>query len=180
MCLESEHKHTLRQAQGDYENITYKTHMKISIISIGKFENNLQKPIFEEYLKRLKYKIDLKELELKNAHNLSIEEIKKGEGGLILKALRPSSKIIALDENGKMFTSRNFAKLLSDYATQGSSDLTFIIGGANGLSEEVLNKASLKLSLSSMTFPHMMVRSILLEQIYRAQTIIEGRSYHKD
>lgn len=154
--------------------------MKISIISIGKFENSPHRTVFETYLKRLKWKIELKEFDLKNSQNFSVEKIKKCEGELIIKALHPFSKLIALDEKGKQFKSRDFAKLISDFAVSGDSDLTFAIGGANGLSEEVLKKSSLKISLGSMTFPHLMVRSILVEQIYRASTIISGHPYHRE
>jgi len=154
--------------------------MKITIISIGKFENSPHKAVFDNYLKRLKWKVELRELELKNSHNMSIEKIKEGEGALILKALKPSSKLIVCDENGKQFKSRDFAKLISDFALQGDSDLTFVIGGADGLSPEVLQKASLKISLGLMTLPHLMVRSILVEQIYRAATIIDGHPYHRE
>ena len=154
--------------------------MKISIISIGKFENSPHKQVFESYIKRLKWKIEIRELELKNAQNLSVAEIKKGEGALILKALRPQSKLIILDENGKEYKSRDFAKLISNFALQGDSDLTFVIGGADGLSEEIIKKSQLKITFGIMTFPHLMVRSILAEQLYRAQTIIEGHPYHRD
>lgn len=154
--------------------------MKLTIISIGKFENSPHRTVFETYLKRLKWKIELKEFDLKNSQNFSVEKIKKYEGELILKALHPSSKLIALDENGKQFKSRDFAKLISDFAVRGDSDLTFVIGGANGLSDAVLKKASLKISLGLMTFPHLMVRSILAEQIYRASTIIDGHPYHRE
>lgn len=154
--------------------------MKIQIISIGKFENSPHREAFETYVKRLKWKVELKEMELKNSQNFSIAEIKKGEGELILKALKPQSKIIALDEHGQQFSSREFSKLIADFALRGNSDLTFIIGGADGLSEEVLSKAALKISLGKMTFPHLMVRAILAEQIYRASTILSGHPYHRD
>jgi 23S rRNA (pseudouridine1915-N3)-methyltransferase len=154
--------------------------MKITIISIGKFENSPHRAVFETYLKRLKWKVELKELELKNSKNLSVEENKKGEGDLILKALKPSSKLIALDENGKQFKSRNLAKLISDFAVFGDSDLTFVIGGSDGLASEILQKAALKISFGLATFPHLMVRSILIEQLYRASTIIDGHPYHRD
>ncbi|MBU6339840.1 MAG: 23S rRNA (pseudouridine(1915)-N(3))-methyltransferase RlmH [Rickettsiales bacterium] len=154
--------------------------MKISIISIGKFENSPHKQVFETYLKRSKWKIELKELELKNAHNLSVEKIKEGEGTLILKALKSGSKLIALDEEGKQFDSISFSKMLADFALRGESDLSFVIGGSDGLSSEVLQKAALKISLGKMTFPHLMVRAILAEQLYRAQTIIAGHPYHRE
>lgn len=154
--------------------------MRITILSIGKFENSPHKIVFENYLKRLKWKVELRELELKNSQNMSAQKIKEGEGDLILKALKPNSKIILLDENGKQFSSRAFAKLISDSGLNGDSDLTFVIGGSDGLSKSLLEKSHLKISLGLMTFPHLMVRAILAEQIYRAQTIIEGHPYHRD
>jgi 23S rRNA (pseudouridine1915-N3)-methyltransferase len=147
---------------------------------MGKFENSPHQEVFKNYVKRLKWKVELKEMELKNSQNFSIAEIKKGEGELILKAIKPSSKLIALDEKGQQFSSREFAKLISDFALRGNSDLTFIIGGADGLAEEVLAKSSLKISFGKMTLPHLMVRSVLAEQLYRASTIINNHPYHRD
>ncbi len=154
--------------------------MRITILSIGKFENSPHKAVFENYLKRLKWKVELREVELKNAQNMSVAKIKEGEGDLILKALKPNSKLIALDEHGKQFGSIEFSKMLSDFALNGDSDLTFVIGGSDGLAQEVLQKASLKISLGKMTFPHLMVRAILVEQIYRAASIIAGHPYHRE
>ncbi len=154
--------------------------MKISIISIGKFENSPHKQVFETYIKRLKWKVELKELDLKNSQNLSVPKIKEGEGALILKALKPSSKLIVLDEDGKQFSSVAFAKMISDFAVAGDSNLSFVIGGSDGLSEEVLQKSNLKISFGKMTFPHLMVRAILAEQLYRAQSIIAGHPYHRE
>ncbi len=154
--------------------------MKISIISIGKFENSPHKQVFETYIKRLKWKVELKELDLKNSQNFSVPKIKEGEGALILKALKPSSKLIVLDEDGKQFSSVAFAKMISDFAVAGDSDLSFVIGGSDGLSEEVLQKSNLKISFGKMTFPHLMVRAILAEQLYRAQSIIAGHPYHRE
>ena len=154
--------------------------MRITILSIGKFENSPHKAVFENYLKRLKWKIELREMELKNAQNMSVDKIKEGEGDLILKALRPSSKLILLDERGKQFASRDFAKLISEFGVKGDSDLTFVIGGADGLAPELLKKNHLKISFGLMTLPHLMVRSVLMEQLYRAQTIISGHPYHRE
>ncbi len=161
-------------------NLNSRDFMKISIISIGKFENSPHKHVFETYIKRLKWKVELKELDLKNSQNLSVPKIKEGEGALILKALKPSSKLIVLDEDGKQFSSVAFAKMISDFAVAGDSDLSFAIGGSDGLSEEVLKKSNLKISFGKMTFPHLMVRAILAEQLYRAQSIIVGHPYHRE
>ena len=105
---------------------------------------------------------------------------------LIIKAYKSNSKfsnnskLIALDENGKQFSSVNFSKIIADYQLNGCSELNFVIGGAFGLAKEVLELANLQLSLGAMTMPHMIARIILIEQIYRAQTIIAGHPYHKE
>ncbi len=152
--------------------------MKITILAIGKFRNiDPAQELFLEYKKRLNWKIDLKELELKG--NLQGEILKIKEGELLLSKVPNGSKIIALDEKGKMFSSEEFADVIKNYGNQGSSDLTFIIGGADGLSGELKQKADLILSFSKMTFPHLMIRSFLIEQIYRANTIISGHPYHR-
>jgi 23S rRNA (pseudouridine1915-N3)-methyltransferase len=152
--------------------------MKITILSIGKFRNiDPAQELFLEYKKRLNWKIDLKELELKG--NLQGEILKIKEGELLLSKVPNGSKIIALDEKGKMFSSPEFADVFRNYGNQGNSDLTFIIGGADGLSGELKQKADLILSFSKMTFPHLMIRSFLIEQIYRANTIISGHPYHR-
>jgi 23S rRNA (pseudouridine1915-N3)-methyltransferase len=154
--------------------------MRISILAIGKFENSPQQTLFLDYAKRLKWKIELKEFELRNAKNFAVPQIKEGEGRLILQALRPSTKLIALDENGQEFSSQNFSKLISNFGLRGESDLTFVLGGANGIAPEILQKSSLKLSLGKMTLPHLLARVILIEQIYRAETIISGHPYHRE
>ncbi len=153
--------------------------MKITILSIGKFRNqDPNKELFLEYQKRLNWKIELKELELKG--NLQGATLKIKEGELLLSKVPNSSKIIALDEKGKIFSSTEFAIIIKNYGIQGNSDLTFIIGGADGLSTELKQKADLILSLSKMTFPHLMIRSFLIEQIYRANTIINNHPYHRN
>jgi len=154
--------------------------MRVTILSIGKFENSPHRAVFENYSKRLKWKLELKEMDVKNSNNLSVDEKKREEGELLLKAWKSSSKLIVCDENGKQFKSRDFAKLISEFALRGDSDLTFVIGGSDGLSEEILKKAALKISFGLATLPHLMVRSILVEQLYRAQSITEGHPYHRE
>lgn len=154
--------------------------MRITIISPGKFENSPHKAVFENYLKRLPWKVELKELEIKNAKSLEVQKLKNEEEALIVKALKPSSKLIILDEKGKQFSSLAFAKLLENFSINGESDLTFAIGGANGLAENIKNQASLKMSLGLMTLPHLMARTILIEQIYRAYSIINCHPYHRE
>ncbi len=154
--------------------------MKITIISIGNFENNVHKEVFDNYRKRMRWNIDLKEISSKTNKNSSAQKTKEDEAKLIIKALDKSSYIIALDEKGKQYSSQNFAKLFENFALNGDSNITFIIGGANGIADEVLQMAKAKISLSLMTFPHLMARGILMEQLYRAQSIIAGHPYHRE
>ncbi len=154
--------------------------MKITILSIGKFDKSPYRELFEFYLKRLKWKIDLKEIEFKNTKSFEESKIKHEEGVLLLKNLHNFSKIIVLDENGKQFSSQEFANILENFNVAGNSNIAFLIGGAFGLSEEVKNKADILLSVSKMTLPHLMVRGFLIEQIYRASTIIANHPYHKN
>lgn len=156
--------------------------MKITIISIGKFSNkdpNLE--LFLNYQKRLSWKIELKELELRgsNLANLQNDVLKNKEAELLLSKVPNSAKIIALDEKGTMLNSQEFAKQIKNYGDYGHSNLAFIIGGADGIGEEIKKRADLILSFSKMTFPHMMIRSFLIEQIYRANTIINNHPYHR-
>lgn len=151
--------------------------MKINIISVGNFKNkDPYLELFNEYKKRIGYNIKL--IELKNAKSNNIEEQKRLEGQELLKNLSKNAKLIVLDEKGLIITTNEFEKIFTKYADNGY-DLDFIIGGSDGLSQEVLDKADFILSLGKMVFPHLMVRVILIEQLYRVFTIKNGHPYHK-
>jgi 23S rRNA (pseudouridine1915-N3)-methyltransferase len=152
--------------------------MKITIIAINKFENSAQREIFDEYVKRMRG-VELKEIEFKRSKNLPPEIVKEQEGELILKNCSKNSILIALDEFGKQYSSVDFAKMLADFSLNGDSNIDFVIGGAYGLSTKILQKARCKISLGKMTFAHLMVRHILIEQIYRAKSINSSHPYHK-
>jgi 23S rRNA (pseudouridine1915-N3)-methyltransferase len=153
--------------------------MQINIISIGKFsKNSPNKVLFEDYLKKTKLKIKL--IEISSSFSGSAGEVKKKEGELILAKIPNNSKIILLDEAGETFTSRQFAKKIENFQNQSTQNLIFIIGGANGVSEEIKQKANLMLSFGKMTLPHMMIRSVIAEQLYRSFLIINNHPYHKD
>jgi len=154
--------------------------MKISILSIGKFNNSCYQELFELYKKRSRWNIILKEFDVKNIKNFEINKIKEEEGNLLLNSIKSPTKLIALDEKGQKFSSISFAKTIEKIIVEGNSDITFLIGGPNGLSENLIKKSNLVLSLSLMTFPHLMARIILIEQIYRAESIINNHPYHKD
>ncbi|MFT6106701.1 MAG: 23S rRNA (pseudouridine1915-N3)-methyltransferase [Rickettsiales bacterium] len=152
--------------------------MKITIISIGKFsKNDPNLTLFLKYQKRLPWKMQIKELETKG--NLQGEVLKNKEAELLLAAVPGGAKIIALDEKGKNLSSPEFAKSLESFGSSGNSNLAFVIGGADGLSEILKKRADLILSFGKMTFPHMMIRAFLAEQIYRAHTIISNHPYHR-
>lgn len=152
--------------------------MRFNILSIGKFkQNDSYKQIFNEYKKRLKWSLALKELNVKK--KVQGDLLKKAEAELFKKNLDKNSKIIALDERGKNVTSPEFADLIKKYQQEGISSIDFLIGGAEGLDPEMRKEADYVLSLGKMVFPHLMVRVILTEQLYRAYTILNNHPYHK-
>ncbi|MDK2917468.1 MAG: rRNA (pseudouridine1915-N3)-methyltransferase [Candidatus Petromonas sp.] len=160
-------------------------YMNITIISVGKIKEKYLKNAIREYSKRLSRYCKLKYIEVsdeKAPENLSeaeMENIKDKEGEGILKSLKDGTYVIALDIEGKMMSSEEFAEKLDKLAIQGRSDVTFIIGGSLGLSKDVLKRADFRLSFSPMTFPHQLMKVILLEQIYRGFRINRGEPYHK-
>lgn len=159
--------------------------MNIRIIGVGKIKEKFMQQAIKEYSKRLSRYCNLKIVEVddeKAPEKLSDREIeitKQKEGARILSKLPTNTYIIALAIEGQNLSSEGFAKKIDDLALSGAGDITFIIGGSLGLSSEVLDKSDFKLSFSNMTFPHQMMRLIVLEQIYRGFRIIKGEPYHK-
>lgn len=149
--------------------------LHVQIIQVGKTKEKYIKDALGEYLKRLKNRIKLEIITLKDQTGDRGKIIEK-EGRLIMKKIPESSYLIALDTKGEEKSSEKFAELIKKMKQKGK--VTFIIGGAYGLSPDIIERADLTLSLSKMTFTHQMVRVVLLEQIYRAFTILEGGSYH--
>lgn len=159
--------------------------MKITIIAVGKLKEKYWKQAIAEYEKRLNAytKIDIIEVPDEKApetmSDKEIEQVKEKEGQRILAKVKPQSTVITLEIQGKMLSSEGLAKELDQRMTQGASDFTFIIGGSNGLHQDVMKRSNFALSFSKMTFPHQMMRVVLLEQVYRAFKINRGESYHK-
>lgn len=147
--------------------------MKITIVAIGKLKERFLVEGVEEYLKRLRLfsKIEIREI----VECRTVDE----EGKKILAQIPKDSFVFVLDVAGTAITSENFAEKISDLNLRGISNITFVIGGAFGLSEEVKKISDFRMSLSEMTFTHQMARLILLEQIYRAFKINRGEPYHK-
>lgn len=154
--------------------------MKVTIIATGKCKEKDILSICDTYLKRLKAYFPTKIIEVAQAKGQTREEIQKNEAKAQLAKIPAGSYIIALDETGKMPKTTEFANIIQKQQLSGISHITFIIGGADGLDVEIKNKAHLMLSLSPLTFPHMLVRPILLEQIYRIGTYLNGHPYHRE
>ena len=159
--------------------------MRISIICVGKIKEKYLKLGIDEFKKRLsKYcKLEIIELDDEKApENLSDKEmlmIKEKEGKKILSKIKDNSYVIALAIDGKNLSSEELADTINNLGVRGNSHIVFIIGGSLGLSDEILSRANYKLSFSKMTFPHQLMRLILLEQVYRAYIINSGEPYHK-
>lgn len=159
--------------------------MKITIITVGKIKEKYLKDAVAEYSKRLSKYCRLEIIEVADektpdhAGGTVEEGIRSKEGERILKHMKEDSYVIALAIDGNMLSSEKLADKVNTLGIKGTSHLTFIIGGSIGLGEEVLRKADFKLSFSKMTFPHQLMRVILLEQIYRSYRIIHNEPYHK-
>lgn len=159
--------------------------MKITIIAVGKLKEKYWKQAIAEYEKRLSAYTKVEIIEVpdekapENMSDKEIEQVKEKEGQRILAKVKPQSTVITLEIQGKMLSSEALAKEIDQRMTQGASDFTFIIGGSNGLHQDVMNRSNFALSFSKMTFPHQMMRVVLLEQVYRAFKINRGEAYHK-
>ncbi|NUO19162.1 23S rRNA (pseudouridine(1915)-N(3))-methyltransferase RlmH [bacterium] len=157
--------------------------MKLHVISVGRLREAYFKAACDEYASRIRHYLPLEELEVPSATgdigNGSGHGALRVEGESILRQVPKSSKLIAMDVRGERFTSEQVSQLLQAEMSASTQHLVFAIGGAWGLSPQLLETANLRLSLSSMTFPHELARLVLLEQIYRALTIWRGLPYHK-
>ena len=159
--------------------------LKIKIIAIGSLKEKYWRESTEEYLKRLqKYAntevLQLPEERLRDKGGPAEEEqVRKAEGERIIKALGSDEHVIILDIKGRKMNSPDLASYIEKAMADGTGRITFVIGGSLGLSREVIAKGRLSLSFSDMTFPHQLMRLILLEQIYRAFKIIKKEPYHK-
>ncbi|MBR3755570.1 MAG: 23S rRNA (pseudouridine(1915)-N(3))-methyltransferase RlmH [Firmicutes bacterium] len=159
--------------------------MNITVICIGKLKEKYWTAAIDEYSKRLKGYCNLDIIELKEARLPdkagSAEElaVKEAEGEEILKKIKDNQYVITLEVKGKMLSSEKLAEKIETLGIDGQSNVVFVIGGSLGLSAAVSKRANYKLSFSEMTFPHQMMRVILLEQVYRAFKINRNEAYHK-
>jgi 23S rRNA (pseudouridine1915-N3)-methyltransferase len=152
--------------------------VRLTLIAVGRSKKGPEQELFASYQKRLRPNLELIEVEEKR--RLSDAELMAREAELILAKVPDGSYVVALDERGKTMKSRDFANFLTAEQDGGCRDMAFVIGGANGLAPETRNRANKLLSFGVQTWPHMLVRGMLAEQLYRAQSIQAGHPYHRD
>ena len=159
--------------------------MKITVITVGKIKEKYLKDAIDEYSKRLSKYCKLEIVDVAdektpdNASETVEETIRSKEAERILKYIKDDAFIVTLEINGKQLSSEELADKIDKLGIQGTSHIIFVIGGSIGLGKEVLVKSNYALSFSKMTFPHQLMRVVLLEQIYRSYRIINGEPYHK-
>ena len=159
--------------------------MKITVLCVGKIKEKYFTLGIEEYAKRLSRYCKLEIIEVpdeKTPDNASENEelqIKAKEGDKLLKHIKDTAYVIALAIEGKMLTSEELSEKMEQLGINGDSNVIFVIGGSLGLDQRILARADYKLSFSKMTFPHQMMRMVLLEQVYRGYRIMKGEPYHK-
>jgi 23S rRNA (pseudouridine1915-N3)-methyltransferase len=152
--------------------------LRLLIAAVGRVKSGPLADLQSEYLKRLSGSIGITEVE--ERRTLSPAERKAREAELLLAALPEDALIVALDERGKTLASAAFAERVQRWRAEGVKTLAFVIGGAEGLAQPVVQRANLSLSLGAMTWPHLLARILLLEQLYRAQQIDAGHPYHRE
>ena len=159
--------------------------MKVTILCVGKIKEKFYRDAIDEFVKRLSRYCKLEILEVadektvEEASDTEIRIVKEKEGERLLKNIKENAYVICLCIDGKQLDSEELSSKIEGLGIQGVSHIYFVIGGSLGLADEVVKRADFKLSFSKMTFPHQLMRVILLEQVYRSYRIIHGEPYHK-
>jgi len=152
--------------------------LRLLIAAVGRVRSGPLADLQSEYLKRLGPSISIKEVEERRPSSASERKVR--EAALLLAAVPDDALLVALDERGQTLTSAVFADRLERWRTGGPKSLAFVIGGADGLPQPVVHRAHFTLSLGAMTWPHLLARILLLQQLYRAQQILAGHPYHRE
>ena len=152
--------------------------VRLWIAAVGRAGRAASSDVYEDYARRLTWPLELREVELRPAPPPQKRKIREAEK--LLAAAPTGAVLVALYEKGKTLSSRDFALKLGAWRDDGVADIAFLIGGADGLDPSVKEKAALVLSLGPMTWPHLLVRGMLAEQFYRAQSILTGHPYHRE
>ncbi len=151
--------------------------MRLVIAAVGRWKAGPERGLFEHYARRITFPLGIKEVTEKRP--LKPAALKKREADLLLAQAPEGALLVALDEKGKALSSTAFAAKLGEWRDEGEKNVAFLIGGAEGLDETLKKRARLVLGLGPMTWPHLLVRAMLAEQIYRAQCILSGHPYHR-
>lgn len=151
--------------------------MRLTLIAVGRRKAGPEQDLFDQYARRLTWPLALKLVEAKKG--LEGEALKAQEADLLTAGVPPGAVVVALDERGKSLSSPEFAEKLGSWRDGGARDLAFLVGGADGLHEDVRKRADLVLSLGRQTWPHQLVPALLAEQLYRGQCILSGHPYHR-
>ncbi len=156
--------------------------MRMTLIAVGRMKPGPLRDLYDHYAGRLGHgpfgALALKEVE--ERRRLSPDSLKRREAELLLGAVPRGARLVALDSRGKALSSADFAALLGRWRDAGIAEVAFVIGGAEGLNGKVREAAALVLSLGPMTWPHLLARALLAEQLYRAQAILTGHPYHRE
>jgi 23S rRNA (pseudouridine1915-N3)-methyltransferase len=151
--------------------------VKLTIACVGRFGRGPERDLYQHYAERIRWPVALREVEEKR--KLPAAELVRREGELLLGGVPAKSLLVALDRRGKMLDSEGFAGRLARWRDDSVADVAFLIGGADGHGEALLKKAAMVLSFGAMTWPHLLARAMLAEQIYRAQQLLAGHPYHR-
>jgi len=151
--------------------------MRLTVAAVGRARPGPLRELFDDYAGRSAWPLALREVEARKG--LSGVALKREEAALLLASVPAGAAVVALDERGRDLDSAGFAKLLGRWRDEGRAEAAFLIGGADGHDESVRDRADLLLSFGRLTWPHMLARVMLAEQIYRAQTILSGHPYHR-
>jgi 23S rRNA (pseudouridine1915-N3)-methyltransferase len=151
--------------------------VKLTIACIGRANRGPERDLYEHYAGRIRWPLALREVEEKR--KLPPAQLILREGKLLLDSVPPKSVLVALDRRGKVLDSEGFARRLERWRDDSVNDVAFLVGGADGHGEALLKKAALILSFGAMTWPHLLARAMLAEQIYRAQQLLAGHPYHR-
>ena len=152
--------------------------MKSSIIAIGRWKRSPERDLFEHYAKRLSPPLELREFE--ERRKFPLDQLKNKEAELLLSAISKGARVVVLDGSGKALSSVALAKRISDWRDTGTRQIAWLIGGADGHGKTVLQAADLSLSIGHQTWPHLLVRAMLAEQLFRVQSILSGHPYHRE
>ena len=151
--------------------------MRVLIAAVGRMKAGPLRDLYNEYVDRMTWPVALREVEIRKT--LTVDERRRQEADLLRAAVPSGARRVVLDERGASLSSEFFAHRLEGWRNEGGGDVAFLIGGADGVDQSLRTEADLVLSLGLMTWPHMLVRGMLAEQLYRAQQILAGHPYHR-